>query len=411
MRCRKDMTDHTPFTADACQRFLDLTVLHPVALKYPLRHGYPQAVVKRFMLSLHDMRSDGVSADDGDGDAADDLIGLWYATECSKPQGDASAMSYKTFELSPMVEAPREPALLWAHIAVGPQFTNVGLSLWPSAYILVLLVMRSSAYGDVWGHRCCADGPVVAQRRAVELGAGVGLTGVAAKLLHAYASWRCSRGGDEERCAGGGCDPPVLVLTDYQEAIVDNARVNVASGCALETLCGACLPAGGDVNVDLLDWMDFDANATKWCRWAPNVILAADCVYDTSVVGGLVASIAQGLGASSAGGRQGSCAIVVQTHRQRETMQTFFDSVSAACMDVESFQVQLSGDHGVEGSGACAQGELKFVKLPHPLASFDVATSENDSKPLDGRLVGPFYIEMVELICVHRLTLREPFNK
>ncbi|KAH8609786.1 putative Lysine methyltransferase [Trypanosoma vivax] len=103
------------------------------------------------------------------------------------------------------------PSFVSVRLAAG-QFSNVGLALWPAAFVLVqLLDAELSAPSPE-----LTDG-LGETLRLLELGAGVGLTPLLLHHLRPYNE-RVSR----------------FVLTDYQQELVENISFNlndVAWGC------------------------------------------------------------------------------------------------------------------------------------------------------------------------------------
>ncbi|KAG5475106.1 hypothetical protein CUR178_04556 [Leishmania enriettii] len=273
------------------------------------------------------------------------------------------------------------------------QFSNVGLSLWPAAFVMVQLLAQelkgqTRMLADVLGlprvgcggvsrtasseplrsapnNGCCLHaipgpllpGPVVnsslrsgesssvgnssrgtmqqhsAQLRILELGAGAGLTPVYLHRRQEYNQHVTS-----------------FLATDYQQAIVDNMRFNMAENGI--RLLSNSLAAKGESERDerpphhraaLLDWINHDDNEVLFRENEVDVTLVADCIYDADVIPALVDTIHLALttrgAASSAEGdgdtmtadvlQKQRCCIVVQTHRLNSTIQKFFSAVRA----------------------------------------------------------------------------------
>ena len=188
----------------------------------------------------------------------------------------------------------------------GPPYTTADLVLGSS----VVAVTVSSSYGEGVGMALWPSGVVLARyldavpldpppASVLELGAGVGLTGLF--LRNALAA--------ETR----------LVLTDGVPPVLDRLRENVAlNGMA------------GTVDCALLDWSDAatpagaGAMVSEFGQHA-DVLIAADCVYDPTIVDPFVAVLAAFLvdGPSQ-------YALIASTMRQPETYALFTAAAAAA---------------------------------------------------------------------------------
>lgn len=296
------------------------------------------------------------------------------------------------------------------------QFSNVGLSLWPAAFVMVQLLAQelkgqthmladvlglpratsSTASSSTSPARLLAAsnglhphttptplslGPMVncslrssndgnagsssvtklysSQLRILELGAGVGLTPVYLHRMKEYQQHVAS-----------------FLATDYQESIVDNMRFNMAeNGIRLvsDSQAAKCGLERGPTpplhRAALLDWLNHDDNEKMFMEDEVDVTLVADCVYDTDVIPALVDTIHLALTARSTAPytsgtlRKKPCCIVVQTHRQDTTMQKFFSSVRTFGQ-VRSYtlvrqvvgSLRISEDHSGDDGGCVPLG-------------------------------------------------------
>lgn len=312
---------------------------------------------------------------------------------------------------------------VWNTIKVASDtFKNVGLSLWPAAFALVQLL--SQEFNGESSIIPTITKATPHSLRIVELGAGVGLTPC---VLATQPGFEAKT---RRFCA-----------TDYQVELLDNMRKNFwlneikesdTPGMAetekisflqkqfqLESARGkvmgglSCngeppLPsAQGDENIPsalptsvcrrrnrrdgteldesnvaysmkLLDWNELDVCESLFSVHGSDLLLAADCIYDVSVVPALVSVIHAGLQAPSVedlmreesirrqrnnninssrtslpenGSQTGKVgltpspppptrsAVVVQTHRQNSTMKVFFDAVRERGLDVKSYRL------------------------------------------------------------------------
>ena len=128
-------------------------------------------------------------------------------------------------------------------IKVWPEFSQVGLALWPAGFAIADWVLQ---------HRDALKGSSI-----VELGSGVGLTGIVAAEV-------CS-------------DTRRIVMTDYLPTVNANARENIAGAGFADR-----------VSVDELDWVAVQNREEKALSlikdYDTTCLLAADVVYDISVV-------------------------------------------------------------------------------------------------------------------------------
>mmetsp|Transcript_19107 Transcript_19107/g.31832 ORF Transcript_19107/g.31832 Transcript_19107/m.31832 type:complete len:575 (+) Transcript_19107:136-1860(+) len=126
----------------------------------------------------------------------------------------------------------------------------------------------------------------------VELGAGVGLSGILLKKV---------------------CELSSVLLTDYEQSVLDNLRHNVSVNTS-----------DNSVRVAALDWTcqeHVESLSTA------NIIIAADCVYDPNMISPLLNVISTLLKLGSS-----TTAWLVQSERNRDTFKLFCDTL--ADMDI-----------------------------------------------------------------------------
>jgi protein-lysine N-methyltransferase EEF2KMT len=288
-----------------------------LAAQYPLRKGYARALAKRY-----------IDAVEREGGAVSEALTLWYveALQAEKAVGSAcgpaldrgdTTWSHQVFSV-PVVGAdpPREETIV---LRVAPQFSNVGLALWPSAFILCefLGTQHAMLTARVGG----------APWRVLELGAGVSLTAIyiAKCLLGALAA-----------------PPACIAITDYMDNILDNARTCIAlNGCA-----------GAPQEVAVLDWTARDANAARIAQWCPNLVLGADVIYDADVLDDLAYTLRQCFVVNPR-----AVCVLVATRRNEATSGKFFAAVApfATVEDVshllgEKFTISSAGCDGCAGA-------------------------------------------------------------
>lgn len=361
-------------------------------------------------------------------------------------------------------------------------FKNVGLSLWPAAFALVqLLSQEFSGESKIIPSIAAASSPSL---RIVELGAGVGLTPC---VLATHPGYKAKV---KRFCA-----------TDYQVELIENMRKNLwlnhlveCESGLLETQtlthqqrlevremnksgesarhqpCGDASespPLRGldvaeeDLNnilryrvqvdrdgspmvtnrLQLLDWNELERCESFFSSHGCDLMLAADCVYDVSVIDALVSVINAGLEATSVEdalaaelqrrkgdsgiprATQPRTAVVVQTHRQAATMKKFFDALSAHNLCVVTYrllQLPLPEAKSALSSGAIPLGNWAFSSAESQIVPQDrvcvlqpdrvcedgqlesmTQGGEEDTEAMRDGFIGPYYVSMVGLIGVH----------
>jgi hypothetical protein len=503
--------DAAAFLPSAQRMFLNDVLCFPVVRRFPLRSGFAVAVGKRYIqlceanwrantkgdstsqysASLKQQQNDtddGEETDDDSGDL-DATNGIceelyeWYAEvvggggccapdALADPNRQSNPISFRSYylpvpppppvlatdqhadSLAPPSSTANDEAewMRWVHIQVGAQFTNVGLSLWPSAFVLLeslrsALQTATMATSSV-AQLLCGTSPVEPPHafRFIELGSGVGVTGVVLERLARLGSIDTSL---VESC----------VATDYQECIVENALENLRQSSVVRRRDGTAevKATAFPVSCEILDWTsEPDVKAAVFSPIGPSfatgVILAADCIYDIDVVEDLVNTIRLGIECLRASSARKSenldnvteqmnvtpvlppqpppCCIVVQTHRQESTMKYFFDRV-VKHFSVNSWSVQPRSpsstasssltppvvSHPTASMAASMHADIVLENmtlkaLPHPLAFHELQCRNGDrgsgaaaDAASAAALIGPYWVEMPTMICVHRLTL------
>ncbi|KEG15359.1 hypothetical protein DQ04_00101260 [Trypanosoma grayi] len=380
-----------PWYCTAAQQLcVALLLRNPLVRQYPQRKANVRAFLKHFITQLELPETAALLAESPDEDIIDTQLMEAYV-ECSTSfEGDAqTCMCYKTFY------SPDSPvAFVPVRLAVG-QFANVGLALWPAAFALVQLLREAPL---------AACGPVIlpssGEMRLLELGAGVGLTPL---MLHRLP-WYEQR---VRRC----------VLTDYQSELIDNIHFNLRShGIAVEGSTDRSCNGEGEGVVhaaEILDWTEHGDNSMKVQRWGCNVILAADCVYDVSLIDAFVTTVHQALGAV-----EDAVAIVVQTHRQAETMQRFFNAVRKAELSVQSYRLvpvtaenslRLSSQEGnvILRSIVCADDSNSGFAVMRDEVGADGNFMGDCATSCGSGWMGAFFVQLEAVVGVHVLRLQK----
>eukprot|EP01065_Artemidia_motanka_P036497 TRINITY_DN44432_c0_g1_i1.p1 TRINITY_DN44432_c0_g1~~TRINITY_DN44432_c0_g1_i1.p1 ORF type:complete len:330 (+),score=94.78 TRINITY_DN44432_c0_g1_i1:71-1060(+) len=206
-----------------------------VVQKFPPQAGYPYSVLKRMYAAVEGERC-------GPSDALVSAVLELQPRGAANPCGDVSAVAsfYRCFELG--------EARLVTPIRVWPEFSQVGLALWPAGYALAEWILSHARE--------------FRQARVVELGSGVGLTGVVLS--------KCT-------------DAASALLTDYLPTVNQNAEQTLAE-CGAERASVAELDwekvrSGDEAALKVIE----DSDATH--------LLAADVIYDHDVIPALADTV------------------------------------------------------------------------------------------------------------------------
>eukprot|EP00756_Hemistasia_phaeocysticola_P041428 Hpha_TRINITY_DN16916_c1_g6::TRINITY_DN16916_c1_g6_i1::g.54945::m.54945 len=257
---------------DSQARFVAEVVDDPFVLGHPPRAGYRYGVLKRLVAVVEKA---GAAVSDS---LISAMLEAQPTTAAQSQQDDQWTPFYRCFELK------GGPAAL----RVYPEFSQVGLALWPAGYALAEWLMTRPE--DFRG------------ANIVELGSGVGLTAVAAAR---YTEARS------------------VTLTDYLPSVNSNAEENMF-------LCGLSAEesARPRVRVRELDWekaMSGDADTLELVKEsAATHLLAADVVYDPEVIPALAHTVSAFV--SLCPGLQG--AIFGVTHRTEQSWQLAVDELA-----------------------------------------------------------------------------------
>uniref|UniRef100_M4B848 FAM86 N-terminal domain-containing protein n=1 Tax=Hyaloperonospora arabidopsidis (strain Emoy2) TaxID=559515 RepID=M4B848_HYAAE len=174
---------------------------------------------------------------------------------------------------------------------VASLLNDVGLKLWEAGWLLAEYVIAHE-----YDFR---------NKRVLELGAGVGFTGMVLACV---------------------CRSSRVVLTDYAPNVLQNLRYNVE----INSNKFICL-----VEVQALDWetwqpMDCDDGEH------PDILLAGDCVYDVAAFPAMVHALRSFFGKDEGceiNRRSKRVAIFAATIRNQKTFQVFLDQLAQADID------------------------------------------------------------------------------
>nr|CCC95479.1 unnamed protein product [Trypanosoma congolense IL3000] len=391
--------------AAAQQLCVALLIRNPLVMKYPPRPSNVCAFLKYFITELEHMHAGAcagpsLSADVEDalsdeGPVHEDVMEAYIGCVSNTSQCDQSAFCYRTFYVC---GAPRP--FVSVRLAVG-QFSNVGLALWPSALVLAQLLMQELSGPSP------SLLPIAAGRglRLLELGSGVGLLPALLSQLRAYR--------DKVNC---------FVLTEYQQELIDNIVFNMElQGVAVTPASGSEPNGGGGPAhaVELLDWTEHDQNCLKLRNWGCNVILAADCVYDVTLIPSFVQTLHDALQAASGDG----VAVVVQMHRQQETMRDLFLALVETGLSVRSYRllptapsctpapdVVLTFQRPLSACGEEGNGGMSFVLVSDEMDSTGAFSGLKGGSEALGSVsgwLGTFFTSMEAVVGIHVVQLQQ----
>ncbi|KAI9093464.1 putative methyltransferase-domain-containing protein [Phlyctochytrium arcticum] len=178
---------------------------------------------------------------------------------------------------------------------------TTGLTTWEAA-------MRLSEY------LLFTDPQIVRKKKVVELGAGLGLVGFV-----------CGHIGATE-----------VHLTDVNDAVLQRLQQNVdiyATGILSEDNPGQ-RPA---MTVASLDWENVDAQSIE--KYDTDVVLAADVVYDPSLIAPLTEVLKLFLQTNRSKDRSPIQVFIASTHRQETTQNMFRNSLESAGIVIHEFDL------------------------------------------------------------------------
>jgi len=263
--------DHPPLlsSVESQQRFLDYILCDSLVKQYPPSAKYTSRLLKLVLDALG-----------SNFEAHEALIELYFEKDAEHPTGDGSMRNviHKSWTL---MQGEEEKCAVTIRMA--DQLDSVGLTSWQAGFMLADFIAANTGLFD--------------DRKCLELGSGVGLTGIAlAKLAH----------------------PARLCLTDYTHEVLANMRIN------------ASINGLPELEILQLDWERFETSSSdpeELVPFYPDVVLAADCVYDVGLVEKLCVVLRKLLARPSASPQP--IAFIATTLRNPKTFQFFMDQLQA----------------------------------------------------------------------------------
>jgi predicted nicotinamide N-methyase len=295
---------------------------------------YLQSLTKRFVKSI-EIEEPSIESDE-----LMTLMFLIVSTFNSDSIPGANESCYLAFQT-------RAANVQRLRIRIFPQHNDVALRLWEAGATLAEYLLR--------------DPCLVKGKRVVELGAGVGLTGLV---------------------AAGCCGASSVCLTDYTDASLDNLRHNVSINREwLHEQRKGKVVQDENISVGYLDWSTYGDESSRQLearlqlddRPLPSykalseadVLIAADVAYDWSVIGCLVQIVRIFLTIDSSGGPK--LALFTTILRNKQT----FELLERELANVGIRSRVLATGH------ACEQLPLTFpTKFVQPRSDIKICSLE-----------------------------------
>ncbi|XP_063228539.1 protein-lysine N-methyltransferase EEF2KMT isoform X2 [Bacillus rossius redtenbacheri] len=275
-------------TDEVQKKVLESTLFHPTAKKYPPKLSYQKAFLKALMVE-----SSGA-------EVCDEL----YAALCSTlvGRGPSEDHHYRHYFLADGGAGTTSLVLKESCSIVSGGTT--GLCAWQASQAL-----------SEW---CLAHPAVLAGRRVLELGSGVGLTGLVA----------CLR-----------CRPASYVFSDAHPAVLRLLRENVARNLALvpgPDAAGDATPYAAALGCTAVQVVDLPwESVPSHSALVPEVVLAADVVYDSTLFQPLCEALRH-----LAVEVNHKCLIVLAcTIRNSHTLDQFFSRLATSSLHVQTEEV------------------------------------------------------------------------
>ncbi|EAU92324.2 hypothetical protein CC1G_00543 [Coprinopsis cinerea okayama7 len=185
---------------------------------------------------------------------------------------------------------------------------TTGLRTWTASFVLAQYLI---------------DHPdVIVRKNVLELGAGIGFTGIVASAIQVLAGQDSS-------------NPNKIWLTDVEDTVLATCRDNVDLPCNTSS-------THGGVKTQQLDWYAaLDENRRPEMvsllhrTLDPDVIIGADIVFDPSLIGSLLATLEIALRSTRA-----TFALIALTRRNPETMAKFMSSAIERGFTVDAVEYQ-----------------------------------------------------------------------
>jgi len=250
---------------EAQESVLQVTVLHPSNLLYPVKEDYQRTFLKKFISQLENC-----------GEEVCESLYKEYLVRLSS--GEPQQYHHRHFLINGKTLTIQE------HTSIVSGGTT-GLATWEGGLAL-----------SEW---CLHNPSLLRGRHVLELGCGLGLTGLCVSLC---------------------CHPQSYTLTDHHPAVLRAVERNL--------LLNREILSDIVVKTELLDWEDIYNTSLK----DVDVVLAADVVFDERLFPALVATFHHLLSKTT------SFAVLACTERNPQTLTTFLTLLGQKDLEIEELE-------------------------------------------------------------------------
>ncbi|XP_035695099.1 protein-lysine N-methyltransferase EEF2KMT-like isoform X3 [Branchiostoma floridae] len=262
------------FELEDQQELLQMTVHHPLIMRYPTSLSYRQAFLKHIIQQCEDAGQE----------VCDELYEVYTSLLVSTLE-PTSPCCYKTYTLPcGKTVVLREATQIISH-------GTTGLRTWEAGLCLAEWAVEHSALFE--------------QKTVLELGSGMGLTGLVISSC---------------------CSPAHYIYSDCHPNVLANLWENLVLNCKLREEGGGSVN-GSKMSVMCLDWASVTQEELQ--SLAPDVIIASDVVFDNELVEYFVSLLLKAMHPPP-GGRSGPVAYVASTIRNQDTYDFYVRKLEEA---------------------------------------------------------------------------------
>eukprot|EP01125_Pyxidicula_operculata_P008077 TRINITY_DN2731_c0_g1_i1.p1 TRINITY_DN2731_c0_g1~~TRINITY_DN2731_c0_g1_i1.p1 ORF type:complete len:369 (-),score=88.70 TRINITY_DN2731_c0_g1_i1:134-1240(-) len=287
------------YSVDTQQKVLSMVVNDEHCLKFPPSSHY---TVKFLKAIIDQIEQENKELDE-------ELLNQLFHYQSLAKRSSARDLCFKSYKVKDSL----------IQIKMANQMDNVGLTSWEAGFYLAEFI---------------ADNPeLFIGKNVLELGTGIGLTGVAmAKIIDSYIS--------EKKIST--IKKTKIILTDYTEEIIENIKYNVIiNDLKVNT---------DDSMVDVLE-LDWENPSPESLMLKPQILIAADLVYDPGLITALVpiiktfleldhdnssddhSNVNVDVGSGSSGSSCYPCAYVATTRRNPKTFEFYLETLKKNGID------------------------------------------------------------------------------
>ncbi|CAH0473637.1 unnamed protein product [Peronospora belbahrii] len=311
--------DHQWTSLEFQAQVMQVVINDPICEEYAPQKQYTYRLLKTYMDEIEAMHTD---AHDGLMEA---LMEFVLNTKFVDNSLSAETMHYVSYT----VPTTSDSSVI-VTCRVASVFNEVGLKIWEAGWLLAEYVI---AYQDE-----------LRDRNVLELGAGVGLTGMVLACV---------------------CRATRVVLTDYAPIVLQNLRYNVEINLN-KFIC--------PVEVQTLEWETWQP--TDHISERPDVLLAGDCAYDVEAFPALMHALQVFFGkdeASICQHRQ-RVAIFAATIRNQKTFQEFLNQLAAHCIDYVDITASTREKMGKHIFSYPNRDQIRLCRLSRAVVDTSVET-------------------------------------